>query len=850
MNMRKILAIVFFSVWIGIAEAASYEYDFRNTKLSDALAKIAEDNPGLHLSFIYNELDKYKVSAKIYADDFPNALKQLIGLNPVSVINEGGSYYIEALQHGRYCYGGKIVDTDNIPVEAATVMLLAPKDSTVITYGITDNQGRFSIPCDRKGVLGKISCVGHKTILRRFDSFSIGTVILPEIVIALDEVKVKADEGVLYADRSVYLPNSRQRSASNNAYDLLRRMAIPQVNVNAIDNEVTDNAGNQIRVFINGMPALKEELGSMRTSDVKKVEYLENPADARFQGAARVINIILQTYEYGGYTRLTLKEGFLIGLKSRVEAYSAFSYKNMNYGFYVGSHNSRSHLGGTCEEEIYQLMSEDSFVPVYRNEIVKNYKSTEDRYPVTFQASYNTEKTQIRNMLSFSRVSSDTSAEGIVSIFGNDRDIDTGYSKKTPNSSNSFSYSGYQFYSLPRDFSISLEPEFRYSRIHDRYGYAVDGVSISERFAKEDAYRFRLEGYINKKIRQNNTLSMFLWTGGNINRLYYKGDVDYHDRFHYLNLSYGIQYNQLINNRLYFHVDGGITGFISDINGKKVNELGGFTHLNFQYALNRKNRLGLNFTCATGTPQVSMKSPDILKMNELLYITGNPELKKSPKLWADLNYNWLCSDKFWLSIFGGYEGAFNNFLMTYEPYNDGQAVIRRILNEGCFHKENIGFKLRVNLLDGNFTLQMRPQMAFYRISGLNNKNYSSPEFNADVFYYLGNFYFQASYQLKDDYLDSYMNSIIRTRDYYSLMTGWSNSAWNLRLSVSNIFDKGRMCYENECHSQYYSSKTTVNGPTYCPQINFTVSYTVGYGKKINHENEVGERAGAASAIIK
>lgn len=845
MIMREIITIVYLSLFIGFADASSYVYDFRNTKLSDALVRLAEDNPEIHINFIYNELDMYKVSASIDTDDLHDALKRLIGLNPISVIKDGGCYYIEALQHGRYCYSGKVVSTDDLPVEGATVMLLSPKDSTVVTYGITDALGRFSIPCDRKGVIGKVSCVGHKTVMSRFKDFHAGSVILPEIVVALDEVKVKAEEGALYADKSVYLTTSRQRSASSNAYDLLRRMAIPQLNVDAIDERVTDNAGNQVRIFINGMPAMEEELAGMRTSEVKKVEYLENPSDARFQGASRVINIIMQKYEYGGYTKLTAKEGFLTGLDSRTETYSAFAFRKMNYGLYIGSVNSITHIGGSDSNDEYSLSEK-----VKRNEAVKNYRKQTDRYPVTFQATYNTEKAQIRNMLSFSRVASSVYEEGSVSISGNNQLVNSVFKKNTPNSSNSFSYSGYQFYSLPHGYSISLEPEFRYSRIHDRYGYSVEDVSISDRYAKEDAYRFRLEGYVNKKIRRKGTLSMFLWSSGDINRLFYEGDVDYRDKFYHLNMSYGIQYNQVIKNRLYFNVDGGISGYTSDINGKKINELGGFTHLNIQFAANRKNRVGLNFTCATGVPQVAMKSPDILRMNELLYVTGNPELKKSPRLWADINYNWLCSDSFGMSVFGAYEGAFNNFVIAYEPFDGARALIRKTLNDGAYHKENIGIKLRVNLIDGNLTLQMRPQMNLYRLSGLYNKNYISPDFNAEVFYYLDNFYFQASYQLKNKYLDSYMNYIYKSRDYYSMMVGWSNSVWNVRLSASNFLSRGDLMSETEYHSKNYISRKTNYGTTYCQRINLSVSYTIGYGKKIKRDDEVGEKAGAASAIIK
>lgn len=847
--MKRMASVIVLGIWMVMANAASYVYDFRNARLSESLAVLAEDHPDLKLNFIYNELDKYHVNTKIHTDDFQEALKLMIGFNPVSVVYEGGRYYIEALQHGRYCYSGKVISTDRSAVEGATVMLLSPKDSTVITYGITNARGDFSIPCDCKNVIGKVSCVGHKTIIRKFDNFSVGTLIMPELVIALKEVKVKAEEGALYSDRSVFLPSSRQRSASNNAYDLLRRMAIPQIFVNSIDDQVSDNAGNEVRVFINGLPAMKEELEGMRTSDVKRVEYLENPTDARFQGASRVINIILQVYEYGGYTRLSAKESFLIGLKSRAEIYSAFSHKKMNYGLYFGSLNSKSHIGGTNDEEKYLFKDENAYSEIYRNECVNNYSSSENRFPVTFQATYNTEKTQIRNMLAFSHVSSAHSEEGSLSISGLKRPIDTVYDKETPNSSNSVSFSGYQFYSLPRDFSISIEPEFRYSRIHDSYRYFADDVSVADRDAHEDAYKFKLDGYVNKSIRQKNTVSMFFWGSGQINRIHYGGDVEYHDRFHYLSLSLGMQYNRVLNN-LYFHLDGGISGYSSGINGKIISELGGFTHFNLQCSFNRKNRFGVNFTCATSVPQVAIKSPDILQMNDMLYATGNPDLEKSPHLWADCNHTWLCTDKFWINIFGAYEGKLNNFVIAYEPYKEGHALIRKPINEGSFHKEKIGIKLRTNLLDGNLMIQMTPQMVFYQITGMYNKDFAAVGFNADAYYYIKNLYFQASYQMKKRYMDAYRGNLIKTRDYYSLMLGWSNSAWNIRLSANNVFNKGKIYYTYEFQSQYLTYTKYGYGATYCPQINLAVSYTIGYGKKINRDNEVGERAGAASAIIK
>ena len=58
------------------------------------------------------------------------------------------------MQHGLYRYTGRVADRRDEPIAAATVMLLAPADSSVITYGITDDEGRFDIPCDRTDILG------------------------------------------------------------------------------------------------------------------------------------------------------------------------------------------------------------------------------------------------------------------------------------------------------------------------------------------------------------------------------------------------------------------------------------------------------------------------------------------------------------------------------------------------------------------------------------------------------------------------------------------------------------------------------------------------------------------------
>lgn len=143
--------------------------------------------------------------------------------------------------------------------------------------------------------------------------------------IEMKEVVVKARMHRTDASSSTFTPTARQKTSAQNAIDLLKQLAIPQININLMDNTVTTPSGQSVAIYINYIPASAEEMEGISTSDVRRVEYLDFPADPRFQGKEHVINFIVQQYEYGGYTKATLNENFLIGkLSSRASVYSKY----------------------------------------------------------------------------------------------------------------------------------------------------------------------------------------------------------------------------------------------------------------------------------------------------------------------------------------------------------------------------------------------------------------------------------------------------------------------------------------------------------------------------------------------
>ena len=153
------------------------------------------------------------------------------------------------------------------------------------------------------------------------------------------------------------------------------------------------------------MKASGQDLSGMRTADVRRVEFLYAPTDPRFQGEQQVINFIVQEYEYGGYTKATVKEDFLTGLKSDASVFSKFSYKKMTYDLYVGSKNQNDHHNGSSTEATYSLKDEEGNPYTARRiETLDDSHFIQNQLPVTFRASYGGKNIQIRNTVGFTHL--------------------------------------------------------------------------------------------------------------------------------------------------------------------------------------------------------------------------------------------------------------------------------------------------------------------------------------------------------------------------------------------------------------------------------------------------------------
>ena len=669
----------------------------------------------------------------------------------------------------------------------------------------------------------------------------------------LDEVVVEAQNQRTDAKLSTYTPTGKQKSSAQNAIDLLRQLAIPQININLVDNAVTTQTGQNVAIFINYLPASAEEIEGLFTADVRRVEYLDFPTDPRFQGNEHVVNFIMQKYAFGGYTKATVSENFLVGkLSSRASVYSKFAYKRMTYDLYAGASNHNINHSGTSIIGNYNLLNPDgSPMHIKRNELFENSHFKYNQYPVTLRAIYDSDKTQIANTVGFNFDKSPTAetSGSLIYIPGNGNDYS--YNRAEPYTSRYLAWQGNYYFILPRNFHLSVTPSMNYGHTNYSYSYATSQPGTSEILnqSKENAFQFKGSVTLYKLITNRQNAFFRAYFGSTSNDVNYYGTSPYANDFSDTYAGATLGYN-FATQKWNLNIDAALQWEHNEINSESVTEVYPLINFSAGFSPSQKHSLRAYFHFGANYPGASNKTPNILQQNELMYYTGNPNLGLSRQITFNLSYNWMPSNKFSASAFAQYFGEYNLFVPVYQHYLDGTALLRTYTDDGDYNRTQIGMSFNYKLLGGALQLVASPSISFYRMTGLFDISRSPFICNASATYYLGNFYFQASYQTRNLTVQGNRGVIYKDRDFYQILAGWSRANWNIRVSAMNLFRSDWLCATNILSTPLYSETRFVDGNNFHRRLNLSVTYTFGYGKKVQRGNEVGEQSNASSAIMK
>lgn len=830
-------------------QAERYSYHFKSIPLSKAIEKVVKDHPDAKVTFIYNELDDYTTSAHINTDNLITALRAIAGFNPVSIVENKGIIFMEALQKGKYVCRGRTVNEFNEPVPYATVLLLAPKDSTVVTYAVTKADGSFVIPCDMKSVILKITSTGYKPYFRATAPVSLGDIRLQTFAVDLKNVNVEAPEASLSSNRTVYVPLQKQKNSSVSAMDLLEKMAIPQLLFNPRSGKLESMSGKSVDYFIDGIAANSEDLEAMNTRDVKRVEYLEYPADPRFEGKQYVINFIMVRYEYGGYFRTMINENFVMN-SGQANENIRYQYKKMTYdvsglGFYFNTKHQ-----GYSKEETFRLPQHDGSVKEFnRVSETESSKLKRRQFGASFKATYTSDNFTMQNSVRGSLHKEPENTRYGKVVYSPSDFPSSDFESDNTRGLKFFSYYGNYYLKLPKNNSLSFIPVYSFTHTQENSSYNEKEFSPVNNLATDNTNQLSVRLSWTHGFGNYGSLNVFGSGSYDYYRTHYTGSVDALDRSKSTRLSVGANYSLSLGD-FYGSLRLGWNHDDLRINESRSKESMPFGNISLQYLLKKRHRISASAGYSTWAPSPSFKSSNIIRLNHLMSYTGNPVLVPSKTVSADLSYTWIPGNRFNMSAYGGLWAVRDRYVYDYEATPDG--ILRTIKQPlGNYLIGNYGISARAWFFNRDLSLSGSVGQYFAH----NGVPYGYTRFQTNYSisgnYYLGNFYFNASYNAKSAYSDGYMvGNWIEVKDSYSVSAGWADKSWNLRLRASNFARWNWRDQLSWFKSEFYDfseMKIDVESHAF---FSLTATYTFNYGKKVKADNDRDDGGKASSGILK
>ncbi len=204
-----------------------------------------------------------------------------------------------------------MVDRSGSPVPFATIAVLTPTDSTLVTGTTASEEGRFTIPLDAGIYRVRISMLSFQdaTIDRvevNQQEVDLGTITLATGSQQLEQVEVKAkrNQMELKLDKRVFNVGQDLANSGANASDILDNL--PSVTVDVEGNVNLRGSGNVV-ILINGKPSSLVQSGDPQSlrqllgSQIERIEVITNPS-ARYEaeGEVGIINIVLKKQEKAG----------------------------------------------------------------------------------------------------------------------------------------------------------------------------------------------------------------------------------------------------------------------------------------------------------------------------------------------------------------------------------------------------------------------------------------------------------------------------------------------------------------------------------------------------------------------
>ena len=214
-------------------------------------------------------------------------------------------------------YGTVIDSASSTPIAYASISIINNRSNTIMTGGITNEDGEFNIkeiPLGRHKVV--VEYIGYKkqelgpfTFMpfgNNQTEYNLEIVSLSQTTLQMAGVDVEGERPLFVqtAEKRIFNVEKNSLSTGGNAIDALRQ--VPGIEVDPDDN-VSLRGSSKVNLMIDGKPSsiaggdVKSLLQSIPSANIADIEVMTNPG-AKYdpEGMAGIINIVLKENKFAG----------------------------------------------------------------------------------------------------------------------------------------------------------------------------------------------------------------------------------------------------------------------------------------------------------------------------------------------------------------------------------------------------------------------------------------------------------------------------------------------------------------------------------------------------------------------
>jgi len=219
---------------------------------------------------------------------------------------------ISSFALGQNTLEGNVYDADSQnPLEFATIAVLNAADSTVVTGGISNDKGQYSLTVPNGSYILSVSFISYSDF--RSEPITVDkSSKMVDVFLSLDsnqiqdvEITAEGPTMELSLDKKIYHVGKDINNAGTSASEVLDN--IPSVQVDLEGNVSLRGSGN-VRILVDGKPSGMTGLGSTNALRnlpahlIESVEVITNPS-ARYdaEGMTGIINLVLKKERKSGF---------------------------------------------------------------------------------------------------------------------------------------------------------------------------------------------------------------------------------------------------------------------------------------------------------------------------------------------------------------------------------------------------------------------------------------------------------------------------------------------------------------------------------------------------------------------